>query len=324
MSRKSIKKNIHDHVFNTYSRLAFCLARIWNPFYRRTRIVDHCEMMILTVAFNNEQLIERQIELIKENIKDENFRYMVADNSTSRQKRKAIKEVCHRNGIDYIAVPRTMCRLTNYQCAISHGAALNWVYYHFLREMKPKRFAIIDHDIFPVRPYNLTSALGEKDFYGVLRSCGEEWYLWPGWCIFNFERFTAKPNFEPIFTRKNFLDTGGSNYVRYYYKYNIQDIAFPIVKTLRYKKTEGLSRHCDILHSDYIQIVNDSWLHIINGSNYANIPGKEDMIHQVLSDTAQFWEAIQSKDNTNESISKNDVFAIDNKNSNNNRTLQQD
>ena len=139
-----------------------------------------------------------------------------------------------------------------------------------------------------------------------------EWYLWPGWCIFNFAKFTARPNFEPIFTQKSFLDTGGSNYPRYYNRYDIQAIPFPLVKSLRYKKTEGLNRHCDILHSDYIQIVDESWLHIINGSNYAKIPGKEDMISRVLSDTAQFWDTIKTTANTNISTNKGDLFVTNN------------
>ena len=311
MSKKNIKQFIHDRAFNAYSRLAFRLAK-WYPLCKKAEPEkgEHCEMLILTVAYNNEHLIERQIELIRDNIKDENYRYMVADNSTSRQKRMVIKQICQNHGVSYIAIPKAICILTNHQCAVSHGAALNWVYYHFLQKMKPKRFAVIDHDIFPVKPYNLTSALGEKDFYGVLRSSGEEWYLWPGWCIFNFDKFTTKPNFEPIYTKKSFLDTGGSNYSRYYYKYNMQDIMFPVVKTWRYKKTEGLNRQCDILHSDYIQTVGDSWLHIINGSNYANISGKEDMINQVLSDINRFWEDIHTTANADESKSKNDLFEI--------------
>ncbi len=309
MLKKNIKQFIHDRTFNTYSKLSFCLAR-WYPFFGKADEDDQCEMLILTVAFNNEQLIERQIELIRDNIKDEDYLYMVVDNSTNKQKRLAIKQICHKYGISYIAVPKTICFLTRHQCAVSHGAALNWIYYHFLRKMKPKRFALIDHDIFPVKPYNMTSALGEKDFYGVLRSSGDEWYLWPGWCIFNFAKFTTNPNFEPIYTKKNFLDTGGSNYPRYYYKYNMQDILFPVVKTWRYKKTEGLNRHCDILHSDYIQTVGDSWLHIINGSNYANISGKEDMINQVLSDIEQFWDDIHTTANADESKNKNDLFEI--------------
>ena len=140
MSRKNVKKFIHDYTFNMYSRLAFCLARIWYPFNKEIKKGEPCEMLILTVAFNNEQLIERQIELIRDNIKDDNYRYMVADNSTSRQKRKLIQEVCQRYGIDYIPVPFGIGILTNCQCAISHGAALNWVYYHVLQKMKPKRW----------------------------------------------------------------------------------------------------------------------------------------------------------------------------------------
>lgn len=167
MLRKNVKKFIHDIIFNVYGRLAFCLARIWYPFNGRNEKCESCEMLILTIAFNNEQLIERQIELIRDNIKDKNYRYMVADNSTSRPKRKLIQEVCQKYGTDYIPVPLGIGILTNYQCAISHGAALNWIYYHVLRKMKPKRFALIDHDIFPVKSYNLTSALGEKDFRSV-------------------------------------------------------------------------------------------------------------------------------------------------------------
>ena len=90
----------------------------------------------------------------------------------------------------------------------------------------------------------------------------------------------------------------------------MEDIQFPVVKTWRYKKTEGLSRHCDILHSDYIQTVGDSWLHIINGSNYANISGKEDMINQILSNIDQFWEDIHTTANADESKNKNDLFEL--------------
>ena len=138
MSKKNIKQFIHDRAFNAYSRLSFCLAR-WYPFFERAEENEQCEMLILTVAFNNEQLIERQIELIRDNIKDENYRYMVADNSTNSEKRKAIKQICQRYGIFYISIPKTICILTRHQCAVSHGAALNWFYYHFLRKIRRER-----------------------------------------------------------------------------------------------------------------------------------------------------------------------------------------
>ena len=285
-------KCVDRFAFNIYSRLAFCLSRFWHASCQTAVETDRCGMLILTIAFNNEKLIERQFELIKTNIKDQNYRYMVGDNSTSSTKRRAIRQVCQKYGIDYIAVPRIICFLTNNQVAVSHGAALNWVYYHVLRKMKPRHFAIIDHDIFPVKPYNMSSAVSEQDFYGVSRIFNGEWYLWAGWCIFDFDKFTAKPDFLPLYTKKNFLDTGGGNYQRFYRRYEVGNISFPAVRSLRYKKTEGLKRHSDIYHSDYIQIVDESWLHVINGSNWANIPGKEDVISQILTGIDQFYDTV--------------------------------
>ena len=156
------------------------------------------------------------------------------------------------------------------------------------------RFSLLDHDIFPVRDFNMTLTLGQRDFYGVSRIKEGEWYLWPGFCIYNFDTFTTKPDFLPRYTKKNFLDTGGGNYRKLYCKYNLKDVAFPEVKTIRIKNSKELIRRCDIYHSDYVQIVDDAWLHLINGSNYANIKGKEDVIEKTLADVSSFYKEIMS------------------------------
>ena len=246
-------------------------------------------MLLLTVAFNDERLIEKQIEQIRLMIKDSDYQYVVADNSLNRKKREAIKEVCMQQGIEYIRIPYLMTLLFHYQIAVSHGAALNWIYYHYLREKRPMRFSLLDHDIFPVRDFNMTTTLGHRDFYGVSRMKDEEWYLWPGFSIFNYDAFTTKPDFLPRYTKKSFLDTGGGNYRKFYCKYNLKDVAFPKVRTIRIKNSRELVRRCDIYHSDYVQIIDDAWLHLINGSNYANIKGKDDVIKEMLSDIVAFY-----------------------------------
>ncbi len=271
----------YKYAFNAYSRFAFYLSTLW-PSPDKYTVRERCGMLIITIAYNNEQLIERQIELIRKNIKDQDYQYVVADNSPNRRKRKVIKQICQKNNIAYISIPPIIDKFI-FQCGISHGAALNWVYYHYLRKVKPNCFSLIDHDIFPVKAFDMSSALGKNDFYGVSRVFNGEWYLWPGWCIFQFDKFTAKPNFLPVFTKKSYLDTGGSNYTHFFIHYNLKDISFPDVKTKRIKVTEGLTTHCDIYHSDCIQIVDDAWLHLINGSNYAHIPGKEDTINKMLA-----------------------------------------
>ena len=284
----------YKFIFNLYSRIAFLFSTIQVYHKRQENDKKRCGMLLLTVAFNDERLIEKQIEQIRLMIKDSDYQYVVADNSLNRKKREAIKEVCMQQGIDYIRIPYLMTLLFHYQIAVSHGAALNWIYYHYLREKRPMRFSLLDHDIFPVRDFNMTTTLGLRDFYGVSRMKDEEWYLWPGFCIYNFDTFPTEPDFLPRYTKKNFLDTGGGNYRKFYCKYSLKDVAFPEVRTIRIKNSKELVRRCDIYHSDYVQIVDDAWLHLINGSNYANIKGKDDVIEKTLADIGSFYKEIMS------------------------------
>lgn len=284
----------YKFIFNLYSRIAFLFSTIQVYHKRQENNKKRCGMLLLTVAFNDERLIEKQIEQIRLMIKDSDYQYVVADNSLNRKKREAIKEVCMQQGIEYIRIPYLMTLLFHYQIAVSHGAALNWIYYHYLREKRPMRFSLLDHDIFPVRDFNMTTTLGLRDFYGVSRMKDEEWYLWPGFCIYNFDTFPTEPDFLPRYTKKNFLDTGGGNYRKFYCKYSLKDVAFPEVRTIRIKNSKELVRRCDIYHSDYVQIVDDAWLHLINGSNYANIKGKDDVIEKTLADIGSFYKEIMS------------------------------
>ena len=279
----------YKFIFNLYSRIAFLLSTMQVCKQRHKEGQYRCEMLLLTIAFNEERLIEKQIEQIRLMIKDAEYQHVVVDNSLRKKKREAVKAVCKKYGIEYIQIPYLITLLFHYQIAVSHGAALNWIYYHYLREKRPMRFSLLDHDIFPVRDFNMTLTLGLRDFYGVSRIKDEEWYLWPGFCIFKYDAFTTGPDFLPRYTKKNFLDTGGGNYRQFYCRYDLKDVAFPQMKTIRIKNSKELVRRCDIYHSDYVQIIDDAWLHLINGSNYANIKGKDDVIQEMLSDMVAFY-----------------------------------
>jgi len=284
----------HKLVFNLYSRIAYLFSTIQLVPQCPKDMQGRCEMLLLTVAFNDERLIEKQIEQIRSMIKDTEYQHVVVDNSLNRKKRKAIMAVCMQQGVEYLQIPYLITLLFHYQIAMSHGAALNWLYYHYLREKRPMRFSLLDHDIFPVRDFNMTLTLGQRDFYGVSRIKENEWYLWPGFCIFNYDAFTKEPDFLPRFTKKNFLDTGGGNYRQQYNKYDLKDVTFPQVKTIRIKKSKELVRQYDIYHSDYVQVIDDTWLHLINGSNYAEIKGKDEVIEKTLADVSSFYNEIMS------------------------------
>lgn len=267
--------------------MAFLLTTVQVYSKRHENVQKRCGMLLLTVSFNNECLIENQIEQIRLMINDSDYQHVVVDNSLSLKKRRLIKAVCMKHDIEHVQVPFLITWLFHFQPGISHGAALNWLYYHYLQVKKPLRFSLLDHDIFPVRNCDMTLTLGNRDFYGVSRIFGEEWYLWPGFCIFDYDAFTTEPDFLPIYTKyssKNYLDTGGGNYTRFYYKYNIKDVTFPVVITKRIKNSKHLVRGWDIYHGDCIQVIDNVWLHLINGSNYARIKGKDDFIKDALVD----------------------------------------
>lgn len=277
---------IQRKVFNPYCKYVDFLSRLGNniPLHESELKVSRTEMYVVTIAYNDERLIRKQIEAVKTFITDEHYKHIIVDNSPTPQKRKLIREVCQEYSIDYIPVPLYIHRLIStrlFWCGISHGAALNWMFYKFLIYRGPVHFALLDHDIFPTKPYSLTEALGDKPFYGVKRDRGDGWYLWPGFSIFNFEILARiRPNFLPLMTKKSFLDAGGSIYPQLYKQYEIANVTFADDKTFRIKNTAGLK---DVYHGDCIQMIDNAWLHLINGSNYAHVKGKEETITQFLA-----------------------------------------
>ena len=127
-------------------------------------------MVVVIVAWNEENLIRKQIELTKKHLKDLDWQLVVVDNSSKKEKRKMIQQICQKESITYLPVPKWINILAYHRFffyGMSHGAALNWMFYHYLQFVKPKYFALIAHDCLPGRNYNLTETLGNKNFYGV-------------------------------------------------------------------------------------------------------------------------------------------------------------
>lgn len=283
----SLLRKTQRSVFNAYCDYIFWMSLVGSKFnsHDSKYIGKKCAMYIITIAYNEENLIRKQIELVKRFVKDVDYHHVIVDNSPQKGKRRLIRKICQENEVEYIPVPRYIDKLIStrlFWFGVSHGAALNWMFYKFLIYRKPECFALLDHDIFPIKDCNLTEALGDRDFYGVKRDRGTGWYLWPGYSIFKLNVFSSKKvNFLPLMYKGAFLDAGGGNYRVLYKDYDIKEVAFAADKTCRVVNTEGVK---DVYHGDCIQYIDDSWLHLINGSNYARIEGKEKVIAKVIAD----------------------------------------
>lgn len=282
--RTPLLSKIREQVDAVYGRYVFFLSKIGKEEPMNTG--QRCPILLVTIAFNHEGLIKKQIEMIRRHVHNAAFQHIIIDNSSVNAKRKAIKTVCNDMGVEYISVPRRITLLTLntlFYPSYSHGAALNWAYHHIIRSRRPESFVFFDHDIIPIKPYDFIAALGTQDFYGVERMRRYGWYLWAGWCVFRLDSIIDKRvDFSPTYIKHSYLDTGGHNFLTIFCHYNHSDLRFASSETHRIRTTPKLRTHNDIYHSDCIQLIDKAWIHIVNGSNYAHIKGKEEMVSLML------------------------------------------
>lgn len=288
---------IKHWVYNQYRKYVWLLSRIGRAV--DTIPADGSDLYVITIAYNQARLIEKQIELVKLHVKDESYVHIVVDNSPNRKARRQIKEICEKEKVVYVPVPMYIDKLICHSIfgyGLSHGAALNWMYYSFLRQQRPERFALLDHDVFPMADYSFIDKLGDRDFYGVERNRESGWYVWPGWCVFRFDAIKdCYPNFLPYFLQETFLDAGGGNFPRFYGRYDLKTNEFPPVITKRVNQSNGISTHNDIYHGDCVQLIDQMWLHLVNGSNYAKIPGKEDLVNKMIDNLDRLYDVVKGE-----------------------------
>lgn len=286
---------LQQKLYNPYVRYCSWLASIASkPEKDAEKDRENCELLVVTIAFNKPDLIKKQLELMQENFKDKDYIHVIADNSNKKALREEIADICNKANVRYVPVPRFLNQLSRtrlFWYGVSEGTALNWLWNKYIIGIKPRRMAIIDHDLLPIKETSLIDKLGTNDFYGADRFRGDSsWYLWPGYVIFNCNKMWDKRiSFQPCFIGKTFLDAGGWMYHSLYKDYKRDNNMFAKVETYNIVNDKNQkNRNDDIYHRNCIQIIDGSWLHLINGSNYAKLKGKEGIMKNVLNNLEKF------------------------------------
>lgn len=122
---------LKHQIFNLYRKYVWLLSRYGDNVSLES---NGSSLYIITIAYNHAKLIEKQIDLVKRYGKDENYRHVIVDNSPKRNVRKQIKNICEREEVDYVGVPLYIDKLVSHRLfgnGLSHGAALNWMFFHF-------------------------------------------------------------------------------------------------------------------------------------------------------------------------------------------------
>lgn len=218
-------------------------------------------LLITVIAFNNKDMLDMQYERLKACL-TEPFDYLVADNSSSPQASRDIQAFCLEKGISYVRIPWNP--LTNVRASGSHGIALNWCYRNITRVYKPKVFGFLDHDIFPLKETTITPHL-DTGFFGVVKTRrGPYWYLWPGFCFFNYERVRGFSfDFFPHHAGRDgsiFLDTGGSNYYSIYRHIGRNAVREAQSRLINRRTNTDFVKGED--SSEVFEIIDTAWLHL--------------------------------------------------------------
>jgi hypothetical protein len=225
---------------------------------------------IFTVTFNNDMLLQHQIDLFNKNMKD-SFVFVVADNSSIPTKRELIADVCRNNKIPYISLPKNPVK----DGSGSHAICLNWLYKNFVSIVKPDYFGFIDHDVFCIKPGSLKEILTRQPVYGCYQGREQYWYLWAGFCFFHYSELQDKKfDFSACEIGSINLDTGGANWKGIYSGIKKEDLIFP-------KQEYVTIRQGDSIQSSNVEVI-DNWLHSFNGSYWLEMPEKENILFDFL------------------------------------------
>jgi len=223
---------------------------------------------IVTIAFNNDKMIEYQIQLLRKYIID-SFVHIIADNSNDYEISIKIRSICEKYGVLYVAIPYIKLKPS-----FSHAAAMHWVYVNIIHPRSPSYFGFIDHDIFPITQTSILNNMWNGVYGRVIPPYGTKeismnqkyWSLWAGCFFIQFSALKKhrprKVNFYPKYLKNGLvLDTGGGLWDTL-----LNDL--PLPKTLMsYEQINISDNEKYLLQSDAYEKLDD-WVHIVNLSNW--------------------------------------------------------
>ena len=117
--------------------------------------------LCFTIAFNTPWVIDALTKAWQ--VHPTGMLLVVIDNSSDEAARKSIEDICRHRGVPYFSLPRNRER----HWSRSHGTAVNWVFDNIVRKVRPELFGFIDHDCFPITPFDMPGRMQGKKVFGL-------------------------------------------------------------------------------------------------------------------------------------------------------------
>lgn len=227
--------------------------------------------MLATVAFNAPNLIDAQATQLRRHFRDD-YVLLIADNSSDMARRREIHAVATSQGASYIPLPPNPFPAPS----DSHGAALNWISRRVFRFSRSTYLGLLDHDIFPYAHVSYEQIVRDQGSYGHFQTAADGRYrfYWPGLMFFTNSFFRGRPNYLPRTLGIHYGDTGAGNWHHTY-----SGMALDQVRCMQLRDVWADRPDRDFVANDApghkieaeFTTFDDSWVHLINGSNWAGI-----------------------------------------------------
>lgn len=234
----------------------------------------NAKLAYITVAFNDEKYVIYQERLLRK-FSLTSYHYWIVDNSTCSDASERIKNVAaNKSNVYYVRVP-PIPKDVSY--SNSHAYALNWFLEQVIKN-NPSTYEIVvflDHDIFPISSIDIYSKVDGLGLYGRRMECnvgGEKyWYFWPGLYGVKINKYLQFLDFRT----SKWGDTGSRMYDNLYKDINGKSLEFAqgrVIELLKEPKdNSNITTIKYGLQKYYVEEYDSQWLHMINGSNWANI-----------------------------------------------------
>ena len=230
----------------------------------------------MTVAFNAPELIALQVEAVRQNVAD-SFVHVIVDNSSSLAAREEIRSVCAGLDVDYVSLPPSHATSGSQ----SHGLALNWAAANVLKRSRSDYFGFLDHDIFPFVSCSYRDVVAHQNSYGHFQRAGVHRFYWPGLMFFN-QRFLALGafDFQPRWLGRSYGDTGAGNWPSMYARFDDDGLSTMSIEDVHAHDPDrpyvkGTSTN---FQSEALTVLDGSWVHLVNGSNWAENPHQSEKL----------------------------------------------
>ncbi|HNW25768.1 MAG TPA: hypothetical protein PLG15_00390 [Candidatus Gastranaerophilaceae bacterium] len=228
------------------------------------------KVKIYTWADKTPEFIYRQLETINKFVKDEDFEFIVFNNTpiTAYDRRYRIKFICQKLGIKCLDVRfRSFISGSAQIC----GWGIHWAFHRFFRWEKDTIHVVLDSDMFFIKDFCFNEYLGDNDICAIHQRRENIEYPWNGIMIFG-GNLPDKTSLDFRLGTINGIRTDVGGKIYYWLKKN------PDLKI----KWMGHTGHLDIsksiilpesLRHEYkpeycFQIIENSILHYRAGSNW--------------------------------------------------------